>query len=495
MGSLDIRSMSLRKSRTSKGRREHSETRKTINTIIGAQSLGAPFTQVLINGGILSLFILAMDGSKFAVGAAFTMNSFSQIIRILVAPHVDVANRKKMVIFWFAFALFCGSGLLLAYPISIIWGNAVGVWFVVIFFLFERISANIGAAAWMPLLTELIPSPLRGRFFGRMRRNFQVVSLILIVLIGWFMGEAPPIWKFYIIFVVLLTMAALRPLLLLRLPTTPPTRTGPRESIIANILRPIKDKNFRDFLLFWACLTLTVNMGRPFTVPFLKEDLQFPSSITAYASAALVLGMVISLLPWGKVADRFGNRFVFLLNVVLIVIAFNILSITPAYHDNSLKAILISIASFLIIGIALGGLGIAHTVRQMQVSPPKHRGAYMGVFFTINGIISGSVTVVSGAFLDKLPEFIEVGELVLSPFRLFFNLTSFCILLTLLLLFRLKPAAEPPITSTIANFLTFIPPVVTVPLRLANLDPHQITAKDSLESEDADDESFKNEGT
>ncbi len=441
--------------------------------MIWAQSMGAPTPQALINGGVLSLFILALGGSKFAVGAAFTMNFFAQIIRTLMAPYVDVANKKRMVIIWFSTTVLFLGALLIAHPIQLAWGNKAAVWYVVIIFLGQRLCVNVGAAAWMPMLSDLIPESLRGRFFGRLRRNFQIVSFILILLIGWYLGTSPSITKFYLVFLVLFLMSAARPLLLLRLPETPPSKEGPREPIFRNIARPFQDSNFRAFLLFWASVAFTVNMARPFAVPFLKEDLAFPASITTYASAALILGMVIGLLPWGRVADRFGNRFVFLLNIVLMAGAFHVLASTPNYPSNSLMAMLVGILSFLLIGIAIGGLGIAHTVRQMYAAPSEHRGAYMGVFYTTNGLISGIVATGSGAVLEQLPESIQLMGTEMDPMRIFFPGAALCVLITLLLLARLEPLAERPIRHTVANFISLLPPTLTIPLRLINLDPHQ----------------------
>lgn len=452
--------------------RRKSATRKGISTAILGQSLGAPLPQALLNGGLLSLFILTLGGSKFAVGVAFTMNFSAQMVRTLAAPYVDVADRKKMVIFWFTANVILFAGFFFAYPIQVKWGSDVAVWYVVGVFFAQRLSVNIGAAAWMPFLSDMLPESLRGRFFGRMRRNFQFVSFAVIVIIGWYLGASPSVEKFYVLFIVLFIMALTRPLLLLRLPDIPPQRKDKREPLFKNLARPLRDIEFRKFLIFWGCLALTVNMARPFAVPFLKEDLEFPSSITTYASASLVLGMAIALLPWGRLVDKRGNKFVFFVNIILIAISFNLLAVTPHYETAPTPAMFLALAAFLLTGIAIGGLGVAHTVRQMYAAPAEHRGSYMGLFFTINGIVSGIITTLSGAFLDKLPGTIILFDISLTPIRLFFPLVSLCILATTLLLIRLEELSELPIRYNMANFISLLPPSFTLPLRLINLDPH-----------------------
>ncbi len=123
--------------------------------------MGSPLPQVLINGGILSLFIIALGGSKLAVGSVFTVNYLGQLVRVLAAPHVDVAHPKKFVLRWFTLSTLLFAGIFLAVPVSSMAGRAAAVWYVVGLFAFQRLASNIGAQAWLPLLSEIIPDRLR----------------------------------------------------------------------------------------------------------------------------------------------------------------------------------------------------------------------------------------------------------------------------------------------------------------------------------------------
>ena len=71
-----------------------------MNRIITAQALGGIMPQLLLNGGVLSLLILELGGTKFEVGAVYMVEFISQSVRILAAHHVDVVSKKKMVILW-----------------------------------------------------------------------------------------------------------------------------------------------------------------------------------------------------------------------------------------------------------------------------------------------------------------------------------------------------------------------------------------------------------
>ncbi len=456
-----------------------SATRSAIRTCIIAQAVGAPISQVLINGGVLSLFLLALGGSNTAVGSVFAANFLAQIARVFAAPHIDVANRKRFVFLWMTWGTLLFAGLLLALPIRRFWGNPVAVWLVVGLFLFQRVLVNIGGLAWMSLLSVIIPGALRGRFFAQMRATFQTVSLLLMVLIGAYLGNEPSAERFQMVFFLLIALAAVRPFYLARLPNPAPDRRGPRTPVLENILNPLKDRGWRQFIVFWAFLAFSINLGRPFIVPFLKNTLAFPSSLTAYSSGALLLGMILGLSPWGRIADRLGNKVVFLANILLLSVAFAVLAGTPSYPRHAIFGSINAMAAFFTIGVASGGLGIGHTVRQMVAAPRAERSSYMAIFFTVNGIVGGMATLVAGPVLDSFPDAIAIGFWTLSPMRLFFMAVAILVLGCAALLWRLDSVAEKPIQHALVEFLALFPPSMTYPLRVIDRDPHHDGEKSS----------------
>ena len=438
-----------------------SATRSAIRTCILAQSTGAVLVQVLINGGLLPLFILHLGGTKFEVGAAFTAHFFSQLIRVPVARYVDVRRLKHMVVLWFLVGAVVFAGVFAAVPVADLAGSRAAVWLVITVFFFQRLTVNIGAAAWHPLLCDIVPSRLRGRFFGRMRATFQTVSLTIVLLTGLYLGKTPQTHHYVGILGLLLIMNLMRPFLLLRLPNPPPARPGAPEPILQNMKHPVLDAGFRRFLLFWGLVAFVINVARPFVVPFLKTDLHFPSSVTVYASGGMVAGMVLTLMAWGRLADHAGNRLVFLLNLLLLAASFILLAVTPGFAGLPAMALVSAALSLILIGTAIGGLGIAHTVRRMHEAPVAHRGPYMNLFMTFNGVIAGLGSMAGGFLLDRLPETLPLGGTETLTLRVFFFVAALLLVATSLMLRGLKPIAERPIRETVLllteNFLSVLP--------------------------------------
>ena len=304
------------------------EIRRWINTLIVGQSFGAPLPQVLLNGGVFSLLILQLGGSKFEVGLVFMLNFLSQTVRVFSARYADIRDTRKMFVLWSLVSNIVFLPIFLAGIIRTEFGAQIAVWYVCAVYFAQRVTINVAGTAWQPLVAHIIPTVMRGRFTGAMRRSFQITSLTMIVLAGLYLGDEPSLSRFFAVFAVLLTLSIVRPLFIARVPRRAVVSGEKPERLAPNMARPFRDRQFRHFLLFWAYLVSAITIARPFTVPFLKLDLGFPSSVTIYASSLLVLGMAISLLRWGRLADRLGNRLVFLLNIFVM---------TPLQKDRRRK--------------------------------------------------------------------------------------------------------------------------------------------------------------
>lgn len=69
------------------------------------------------------------------------------------------------------------------------------------------------------------------------------------------------------------------------------------------------------------------------------------------------------------------------------------MSATPHYARSAASGVIVAMSAFSLIGVAVGGLGIGHTVRQMYAAPRSSRSSYMAVFFMANGLVGAISSV------------------------------------------------------------------------------------------------------
>jgi MFS family permease len=437
--------------------KKNSVTREAIHNTILAQATGLILPQVLFQGGVISLLVLTLGGSEFEIGIIFTVFNLCAIVQLFAAPYVDVGSKKKILYVSLFAAAVIISLIFLIYPIDRFLGDKATLWFLVALVFGYSAAVNVATASWFPLLTDIIPARIRGRFFGRMRMLWQLTSFLVTVLSGWFLGSNPTLARFYLVFTLGIVFHFARLYFIRRLPDPPPPRTGPPESLFRNLGRPLRDREFRTFLVF-IFLVFGLNAATiPFVIPFLKSDLGFPSSLSVYAAASIAFGSVLSLVWWGKLADRFGNRFVFLLSIVITAASFVVFALTPPFGFDPRRAFIKAAVGFTLQGIGASGLGIGHTVRMMYEAPAEHRGSYMALVGVAIGLFTGIGPLLAGLALEHLPATLTLPGMQVLTKRFFFVTLALLTVSTLALLRRLRPIAERR-TQEILKSLVYILP-------------------------------------
>ncbi len=442
--------------------------RSVFRTIIIAQCCGVPLPMVLLSGGVFSLFVLHLGGGKFEIGLVFCIQFIAQAIRVLAARHADARDSKKMFTRWSTAATLSFAAVFFVAMMRPAENARTAVWFVCGVFFVSRTAMNVGSAAWMPLLGVLVPAALRGRFFGAMRRAFMLVSLGLVLLAGLYLGDDPSMQRFFVIFAVLIALSLIRPILILRLPD-PVAKPRTPEPLLRSLARPFRDAEFRRFLLLWAYIAWAANLGRPFLVAFLKQDLNFPSSVTVYTSSPLLLGIGLSVLPWGRLADRHGTRLVILLGVGGLSMGLVIFALCPHYASMPLLAGFIAAAALLVVGIALGGLGIGQSVRIMHMSPARYRASYVSTLFIAQGLIGAVTSGVAGFALDRLSAVVSIRGADIMLLRIYLPCTALLLLFAIPLLKITTPVKERDLGETVTLFIESLPSVVAFPLKMVRI--------------------------
>jgi len=180
-------------------------------------------------------------------------------------------------------------------------------------------------------------------------------------------------------------------------------------------------------------------------VPFLRTELAFPASTTLYSTAGFGLGSALTLTAWGRLADRRGTRFVFLLGGLVAAGALALVAATPHYGSGPVPAAPCAVAAMLLAGAGTAGVGIAYTVRLMRMAPQRRMATYLNLSQAGIGLTAGLVTASMGALLEALPPTVALGGGPVLTFRLLFAAVGAGLLLVLVRLRRLPLQGEPPI--------------------------------------------------
>lgn len=193
-------------------------------------------------------------------------------------------------------------------------------WFYVFTFALYGFSGNITSGFWMAWMGELVPPEVRGRHFAWRNRIFSITQLITSILAGLISRKYTTSNAEWFLFVIIFWIAGLSRAIstfFLYKQYEPPIT-------ISTVKTPENNSYFklnRSFLYYAISAALvqgSVALAGPFFNVWYVRDLHFNYLTLSSVTAVTVLGTIVSLPLWGKIADTFGNRTVIKITAFLI---------------------------------------------------------------------------------------------------------------------------------------------------------------------------------
>lgn len=195
---------------------------------------------------------------------------------------------------------------------------AAGRWLIA-WFLLSSCFAAVAGVSWNAWIQEWVPGRLRGKFFGRRNATLQVSTLTFLLVAGWALAR----WNYAVpAFQLIIAGAAFMRVFSLRWQWQSPTR----------IHRPVADaarsfgeqlrvvgaaRSFLLFVAFGAVWSFAANCFGPFYPVFMFEQIGLSAFDVGLLSTLSQLGGVLSLSAWGPLLDRYGNKPVMTVSLVL----------------------------------------------------------------------------------------------------------------------------------------------------------------------------------
>lgn len=278
-------------------------------------------------------YIYLLSGSEFAVGLALAAQWFgasaSSIFGATLIEHRKLVLPMGLLIGWGMRAGVLGlalGGFFLPDNLALI--TAIG--FLCLFGLFNGMQAVI----FNTLMAKVIPLRLRGRLTGF--RNFA--AGLTAAGVSWMGGHYFVGGNLFgngyastFLLAFILTSLGLSLLMLVREPVPPTIRAraklGGRLREIPGMLRA--DPALARFYIA-AALAALGTMAVPFYILFAGERIGLSGTTLGILSTAFLLSQTGANLGWGSLADRYGNRIVFISSVGLWAIS----TLALLYTDN-----------------------------------------------------------------------------------------------------------------------------------------------------------------
>jgi MFS family permease len=267
--------------------------------------------------GLLAAFALAMGANNFQIGILAAVPFITQPLQVPAIALVERLRWRKAIALasWIPAQL---AWLLIALiPLVVETPSKTAVAILLTVLTLRGIPAAIANCSFNSWFRDLVPQRFLGGFFSRRLAISTVVAMVFSlaggIFIEYWQGWAPPGKELFGYTIVLLFGAVFlgmaSPSFMAKIPEPMMPRSGgPRQSLLAMIATPFKDRNFRqllNFLFFWS---FAASLAMPFFTVFMLQGLHFPLWAVIGLNTLSQLTFVLFLRIWGPFADRFGSK-------------------------------------------------------------------------------------------------------------------------------------------------------------------------------------------
>jgi len=442
------------------------------------RGLGRIFRISVISGIFGQIFsTLSGSGSAFVTKFAIMLNAtplhfailaaigqVSQIFQPLGAFVTKRRTKRKGVVLTLQ---LIGCGIVLSFGIIPFVFSAVNAIYALLLLSLLSVSIlSIANNAWIGWITDVVPLRVRGRFFSTLSQYVMLTAVVVGFGFSLFVdrfssaggqdiyARVPAFFKtenlslgFAIIFFVAVVAAFFGLGVLSRLPEK--EKKIEDEGAAGMFFLPMKDGNFRRFLLYNSWWMLAVGIGAPFWQPFMLQKLHMSLFEVQIYGSINITSSILVLRLWGRLIDVFGNRTA--MRIIIMLGGFNPmiwLFVTP---HNYKVLYLEAITS----GIMWAGAGLVATNFVLSIAPNERRQLYSGVSGAFSGLAMMMTMLVSGIFL---PHHLEIGSLHLEPEQVLFGLTGIARWSAQIPLSLVREPKSGSVTQAIAFFIREIKP-------------------------------------
>ena len=280
----------------------------------------------ITSSGFLAAFALILGASAFQIGLLAAIPfvlQFGQLPSILL---LEKFRRRKILavstwflaqLIWFPIALI---PLLLKTP------GAPAVSLLLVLVTLRGILMSVTNCSWNSWARDLVPQHLLGRYFSRRQALSTAVAAVFGIGAAFFVeywhliapGSDTALGYTFAILAGALFLGMASPVLMSLQPEPLMQASIDRQASLFNVIsHPLKEKNFRRFLIFLFLWNLALNLAVPFLAVFMLKQLGLPLTFVIGFSVVGQVFSIIFLRVWGPLADRFGSKVVLSLSASL----------------------------------------------------------------------------------------------------------------------------------------------------------------------------------
>jgi MFS family permease len=405
----------------------------------------------LMSGVVLMGFALSLGASRLTIGILAALPSLANVAQLLGARWLSAGVHRKR---------FCigASTISRALWISVLAVPLLGAGYeklalagLIVLVAISSVLSSLGGVAWLSWIRDLVPAEKRLGFLA-LRNQFDTALALTLGVAGaafidwWNAGNPAATGGFVCVLAVAMACGLIGIPILNRMhhpeskaiKAVTSTTTRPRPSL-RHAAPPLRERNFRNLILFYISWNLAVHLANPFFAVFMLQKLGLPFwKITALQALFSIAALAANPF-WTRLGRRIGTRpVVFLATACDAFYPLCWFFLTP---ESSWALPLI-----FLFGIFNTPLAVGAPTLVMRLAPEENASSYLATFNAIIGVVMGAAAILGG-YLAGLTHSatINIGVATIGGLQLIFLLSAVGRMASLWILHKVQEPGELPL--------------------------------------------------
>lgn len=397
-----------------------------------------------VNVVLVALYTKTIPLTTAAIGFITSLPFMCNFLQIAVSPlltrwfsskAISIGTSAASVVSWAVFAVML-SFLPKDSP------ETAAKWIAAWFFVTSFCSALTGVG-WNSWVQEWVPVRLRGKYFGRRNRLLQVANMLFLLAAGWVLAKwnyAIPAFQAIIVVSIASRILSLRAQYQMQ---TAPRRHHPHHTgTLRDQLWVLgKSQSFVVFVFFGAIWSFAANIFGPFYHRFMLDQMNLSAFDIGLVSTVGALGAALSMPAWGQLIDRFGNKSVMAVSLIL----WQMQNYLWCVIGPGMEAWLYGMWAWG--GMTNAGFTLGMFTLLLKLIPPGAKSLAIGTNLALTSLVAAIAPIIGGGILEwallRWPEF------ALHVYHACFFVQPTLALLGALLLLRIKEPAAASFSSVV----------------------------------------------
>lgn len=369
--------------------------------LVTIDGLAAEAMVAFTGGTFLVAMALQLGASNFQLGLLAALPTFCNIFQLFSVWLVQRYNNRRAVT-----VISCVLGrfpLLIIGLLPFLFSATTSIHVLSFLLFFHYLFGSVAGASWNSWMKDLIPEHRLGSFFSHRGRLSQIVSITLSILIALLLDyirlhhAGHLVTAYFIMFICGGLLGLSSAYILSRTPE--PESFMQKDNLLKTFQKPLKDKNFRNLLVFNSAWAFALNLATPFFAVYMLKTIGLPLSYIIGLGILNQLSSVFSIKLWGRYSDRYSNKTIIHICAPVYILCIVLWAYT-AMPPTWLLSLAMLAGIHIFSGISTAGINLAISNMGIKLADKSESMIYLSAKNMIVAFVSALAPVIGGLMAD-----------------------------------------------------------------------------------------------